>query len=175
MPWRSGLHNMGMSFTRTEWNKIRECSERFCKVRKRFRIPHVTLVKYVAVWWLQLGLVPPARVPQLHAGETAGDAGKGSQGFPYWRMVRLSWFSICWLILIILSSGVHHKKSNCDSKAVSEKVKKIIKSAKTYFFPKRWTTNNSYLVLKTTYNFNCIVNYISEYQCPNPDKKRSRS
>ena len=29
--WVSGQHNMGMSFTRTEWNKIRQCSDHFCK------------------------------------------------------------------------------------------------------------------------------------------------
>ena len=49
----------------------------------------------------------------------------------------------------ILSSGVHHKKSNCDSKAVSEKVKKIIKSAKTYFFPERWKKDNKIFWFKS--------------------------
>ena len=29
--WLSGQHNMGMSFTRVVWNKIRSCSEHFCK------------------------------------------------------------------------------------------------------------------------------------------------
>ena len=34
-------------------------------------------------------------------------------------------------------SGVHHKKSNCDSNAGLDKVKSIIKSAQKYLFPSR--------------------------------------
>ena len=30
--WVSSKHNMGMAFTRTEWNKIVGCSSSFCQV-----------------------------------------------------------------------------------------------------------------------------------------------
>ena len=35
-------------------------------------------------------------------------------------------------------SGVHHKKSNCDSNAGLDKVKSIIESSKQHFFPERY-------------------------------------
>ena len=44
---------------------------------------------YFAVWWLQLGLVLAACVPQLHEGEDAGDAVQRAEGVPYWWMVRI--------------------------------------------------------------------------------------
>ena len=38
---------------------------------------------------------------------------------------------------ILHFSGVHHKKSNCDSNYGLDKVKSIIKSAQKYLFPPR--------------------------------------
>ena len=39
-------------------------------------------------------------------------------------------------------SGVHHKKSNCDSNAGLDKVKSIIESSKQHFFPERYIPRN---------------------------------
>jgi len=36
---------------------------------------------------------------------------------------------------LLLISGVHHKKSDCDSNLVMDKVKNILKTASTYLFP----------------------------------------
>ena len=53
-------------------------------------------------------------------------------------------------ISALYCSGVHHKKSNCNSRTISEKVKKIIKSAKSAFFPQRYQIRLSITTIKTS-------------------------
>ena len=38
----------------------------------------------------------------------------------------------------VFTSGVHHKKADCDSNLMVEKVKKIVENVKMYFYPKRY-------------------------------------
>ena len=86
--WVSAKHNMGMALSRNVWDKIRSCSSRFCQV-SNCNIVQISELEYflVLVWWLQLGLVPPGCVPQLLAGEAAGDDDERTKSFSHWRMV----------------------------------------------------------------------------------------
>jgi len=111
--WISSKHNMGMSFTRVEWDKMLACTEQFCKYDDYnwdWSLQQVSLSCLQSK--LQVMMVKGPRV--FHIGEC----------------------------------GVHHKKSNCDSNAVIEKVKKIIKSAKTYLFPKKLSVTRTNLKKK---------------------------
>jgi len=108
--WVSARHNMGMAFSRVEWNKMVACTHVFCKYDDYnwdWSLQHVSLNCMQEK--LQVMMVKGPRV--FHIGEC----------------------------------GVHHKKANCNSKAVSEKVKKKIESAKTYFFPKKISVAKSAL------------------------------
>jgi len=111
--WISAKHNMGMAFTRKEWNKMVACTDLFCKYDDYnwdWSLQHVSLNCMKEKMQVMLSKGP--RV--FHIGEC----------------------------------GVHHKKSNCNSSAVSEKVKKIIKSAKSAFFPQRLLVSKSTLKKK---------------------------
>eukprot|EP00092_Neocalanus_flemingeri_P008127 GFUD01008767.1.p1 GENE.GFUD01008767.1~~GFUD01008767.1.p1 ORF type:complete len:538 (+),score=109.14 GFUD01008767.1:270-1883(+) len=108
--WISSKHNMGMAFTRKEWNKMTSCSDQFCKYDDYnwdWSLQHVS--HNCMKDKLQVMMVKGPRV--FHIGEC----------------------------------GIHHKKSNCDSNTVIEKVKSIIKSASKYFFPKSLSVSKSTL------------------------------
>jgi len=98
--WISSKHNMGMAFTRTQWDRIRNCADQFCKYDDYnwdWSLQHVSLNCMRAK--LEVMMVRGPRV--FHIGEC----------------------------------GVHHKKSDCDSNLVMDKVKNILKTASTYLFP----------------------------------------
>jgi len=100
--WISSKHNMGMAFTRNEWNKIVSCSSSFCQYDDYnwdWSLQHVSLNCMKEK--LQVLMAKGPRV--FHIEEC----------------------------------GVHHKKSNCDSDTVIDKLGSILKSAKKYFFPEK--------------------------------------
>ena len=137
--WISSKHNMGMAFTRREWHKILSCSTKFCKVIKGGKM---------ILWWpiffqfddynwdwslqhishhclqdkLQVIMAKGPRV--FHIGD-------------WWATWYLRKLDFYWQVVLyfLRFSGVHHKKSNCDSNAGLDKVKSIIKSAQKYLFP----------------------------------------
>ena len=110
-----------MAFTREVWNKIHLCSENFCQFDDYnwdWSLFHVSMTCLKQK--LHVMLIKGPRV--FHIGE-------------WYRLYAFNYF-------IFMSnkflSGVHHKKSHCDSDAVIDKLQTILKTASPYFFPDRY-------------------------------------
>lgn len=138
--WISSKHNMGMAFTRREWNKILSCREQFCKVKwenQGWRFTGVltnftsfSLMTTTGTGLCSASLTTVCRTSSRWSWPRAPECSTSETGEKKCTNIGL-------LLLSFAFSGVHHKKSNCDSNAGLDKVKSIIKSAQKYLFPSR--------------------------------------
>ncbi|XP_006563636.2 alpha-1,6-mannosyl-glycoprotein 2-beta-N-acetylglucosaminyltransferase isoform X1 [Apis mellifera] len=126
IPWISSKHNMGMAFNRVTWNKLRKCAAQFCSYDD-----------YNWDWSLQhiaQTCLPPSKGP--------GIAPRTESGLitMMMRAPRVFHIGECLYELnFVNASGVHHKKTNCESTAVIAKVQNILKAAQEHLFPTQLT------------------------------------
>ncbi|XP_046750044.1 alpha-1,6-mannosyl-glycoprotein 2-beta-N-acetylglucosaminyltransferase isoform X3 [Diprion similis] len=125
-PWISSKHNMGMAFNRITWNKLRDCASKFCSYDD-----------YNWDWSLQhiaQGCIPPSQ---------------GSGGLSHIQSGLIAMVMKAPRIFHIGECGVHHKKNNCESTSVIEKVQNVLKTAKKHLFPSQLTLTNAAVAKKT--------------------------
>lgn len=104
---------------------------------------------------LQLGLVIAARVTAMPQAEAARDGGERTACLSHWRMVSArpaTIFTLCSSLLLCSAfSGVHHKKSNCESNQVISKVQQVLKVARgaQQLFPRSISLTQTSVIKKT--------------------------
>lgn len=137
-----------MAFNRVTWNKLRKCAAQFCSYDD-----------YNWDWSLQhiaQTCLPPSKGPGIAPRTESGlitmmmRAPRVFHIGEWWvgtaTFLLLLYFShiLLWIwslyeLNFVNASGVHHKKTNCESTAVIAKVQNILKAAQEHLFPTQLT------------------------------------
>lgn len=138
IPWISSKHNMGFAFNRSTWRDIVRCANHFCSyddynwdwslqhvsqqcLRKKL---HAMVVKGPRVFHIGEWYVCTLSFQPLQSNSLRGT-------FQFFINTFFSFSSSLSLSFgsYFLSSGVHHKKKNCESNQVISKVQQVLRIA----------------------------------------------